>query len=79
MHCSLPAVDLADLSQKRQFAPEYSQRAYEEMLEKEFAIGNYMTVEAMNDLSIKPEDRKSMVYLIEELNEAEGWKEETLF
>ena len=49
------------------------------MLEKEFAIGNYMTVEAMNDLCIKPEDRKSMVYLIEELNEAEGWKEETLF
>ena len=79
MHCSLPAVDLADFSQKRQFAPEYSQKAYEEMLEKEFAIGNYMTVEAMNDLCIKPEDRKSMVYLIEELNEAEGWKEETLF
>ena len=49
------------------------------MLEKEFAIGNYMTVKAMNDLCIKPEDRKSMVYLLEELNEAEGWKEETLF
>ena len=79
MHCSLPAVDLADLSQKRQFAPEYSQRAYDEMLKKEYAIGNYMTKEAMTDLCIRPEDRKSMVYLLEELNEAEGWKEETLF
>ena len=79
MHCSLPAVDLTDLSQKRQFAPEYSQRAYEEMLEKEFAIGNYLTHEAMQDLCIKSEDRKSMVYLLEELNEAEGWKQETLF
>ena len=74
MHCSLPIVDLADLSQKRQFAPEYSQRAYEEMLEKEIAIGNYLTKGALKDLCIKPEDRKSMVYLLEELNEAEGWK-----
>ena len=79
MHCSLPAVDLADLSQKRQFAPEYSQRAYEEMLEKEYAIGNYLSLEAMKNLHIKPEDRKSMIYLLEELNEAEGWKQETLF
>ena len=54
MHCSLPAVDLNDFSKNRQFAPEYSQKAYEEMLEKEFAIGNYITVDAMNDLCIKP-------------------------
>ena len=49
------------------------------MLEKEYAIGNYLSIEAMKNLHIKPEDRKSMVYLLEELNEAEGWKQETLF
>lgn len=46
----LPAIDLIDLAaehdpyyaQKRQFAPEYSQMAYLAMLEREFAIGDYL-------------------------------------
>ena len=48
----LPALDLADLmaetddlnSSKRQFAPEYSQRAYITMRHSEFAVGNYVEV-----------------------------------
>ena len=47
---SLPAIDLIDLaaehdyfySNKRQFAPEYSQSAYLTMLANEYAIGDYI-------------------------------------
>jgi len=47
----LPAIDLIDLSaehsyffsQKRQFSPEYSQSSYFSMLEKEFAIGDFIS------------------------------------
>ena len=47
---SLPAIDLIDLaaehnyfySQKRQFAPEYSQAAYLTILRSELAIGDYI-------------------------------------
>lgn len=50
---SLPAIDLIDLaalhdpyySTKRQFAPEYSQKAYLEMLNKEYAIGDFIELE----------------------------------
>lgn len=50
---SLPAIDLIDLSAehdpfhsvKRQFAPEYSQSAYLEMMRKEYAIGDFIELE----------------------------------
>ena len=46
----LPAIDVIDLAaehdyffaHKRQFAPEYSQKAYMAMRQKEFAIGDYL-------------------------------------
>ena len=47
---TLPAIDLIDLSDEKdpyggmkvQFAPEYSQNSYQEMLRQEFAIGDYI-------------------------------------
>ena len=47
---TLPAIDLIDLaaehnyfySQKRQFAPEFSQTSYLTMLKKELSIGDYI-------------------------------------
>ena len=47
---SIPTVDLVDISdevnpfysQKRQFSPEYSFKAYCSMLQSECAIGNYL-------------------------------------
>ena len=47
---TLPAIDLIDLaaehdyfySQKRQFAPEYSQSSYLSMIANEYAIGDYI-------------------------------------
>jgi hypothetical protein len=46
----LPAIDLIDLSNEKdpyggvkvQFAPEFSQSAYRQMLRQEFAIGDYI-------------------------------------
>ena len=47
---TLPAIDLIDLSDEKdpyggvkvQFAPEYSQSAYKELMRQEFAIGDYI-------------------------------------
>lgn len=47
---TLPAIDLIDLSNEKdlyggvkvQFAPEFSQSAYRQMLRQEFAIGDYI-------------------------------------
>ena len=39
---TIPAMDLTDRFNKRQFAPEYSQSAYITMLEEESAVGCYL-------------------------------------
>lgn len=47
---TLPAIDLIDLSNEKdpyggykvQFAPEFSQSSYRQMLRQEFAIGDYI-------------------------------------
>ena len=75
---TIPSIDLNDISKKRQFAPEYSQNAYNSMLRDEYAIGNYLNAESETWLCISGEDRKSMVLLLEELNEEEEWNDETL-
>lgn len=82
----LPAIDLIDLSaehdpyysQKRQFAPEYSQMAYLAMLEKEFAIGDYLEW-TEGELNVSSQARRHMITLIEDLNRLKNYKEETLY
>lgn len=47
---TLPAIDLIDLSNEKdpyggfkvQFAPEFSQSSYNQMIRQEFAIGDYI-------------------------------------
>ena len=82
----LPAYDIIDLTaeqhqfypQKRQFAPEFSQKAYLSMYMNEYAIGDYISIE--NNLSeITSESRRHMVTLLEALNHEKDYKEETLF
>ena len=63
---------------KRQFAPEYSQAAYETMLSQEYAIGSYITTHGQT-LSITAAQRKRMVILIEDLHRHKGYKIDTLF
>jgi len=86
MEQTLPAFDLIDLaaehdpyySAKRQFAPEYSQMAYFAMLEKEFAIGDYLEW-THGELNVSSQARRHMITLIEDLNRLKNYKEETLF
>ena len=38
----IPVIDVADMGENRQFAPEYSQSSYLKMLAEEKALGNYL-------------------------------------
>lgn len=64
--------------EKVQFAPEYSQSAYREMLRQEFAIGDYIQFTNGNT-GVTDLTRKHMVTLMEDLNRLKEYKEETLF
>jgi transcription initiation factor TFIIIB Brf1 subunit/transcription initiation factor TFIIB len=83
---SIPAIDLIDLaaehgvyySQKRQFAPEYSQQCYLTMLEREFAIGDFIDWQE-GELRVSNQARRHMVTLIEDLNRLKNYKEESLY
>lgn len=83
---TLPAIDLIDLSNEKdpyggvkvQFAPEYSQNSYKEMLKQEFAIGDYIGFNK-SDAGVSELARKHMITLMEDLNRLKDYKEETLF
>ena len=47
-----PTIDLNDISKKRQFAPEYSQTAYNTMLCEEYAVGDYLNTATEKYLQI---------------------------
>jgi len=83
---TIPAIDMQDASPcgpgmdnyvKRQFAPEYSQAAYETMLSQEYAIGSYIGTHGQT-LGITAAQRKRMVILIEDLHRHKGYKIDTL-
>ena len=67
-----------DNYKQRQFAPEFSQAAYETMLNQEYAIGPYISTHG-SSLSITTSQRKRMVILIEDLHRHKGYKIDTLF
>ena len=83
---NLPAIDLIDLAaehntfnaEKRQFAPEYSQQAYQCMLRSELAIGDYIDFYD-KVMRVSDQSRRHMVTLLEDLNRRKGYKEETLY
>ena len=83
---SLPAIDLIDLSNEKdpyggfkvQFAPEFSQSAYNEMVKQEFAIGDYINFNSAQ-VGVKELARKHMMTLIEDLNRLKEYKEKTLY
>lgn len=83
----LPQFDLEDEkiarqstceANRRQTAPEYSQHAYLSMLKDERAVGNYFEL-PRNSLRITPQDRESMVSLIQELHRVKGYAEDTFY
>lgn len=76
---TIPSIDFDDIHLKRQFAPIYAQSAYTTMLEKEYAVGDYIgTTDALLVLNIIAEDRSSLVRLMAQLNEGEKWKDDIL-
>jgi hypothetical protein len=62
---------------RRQTAPEYTQPAYLSMMKKEKCMGNYF--KKGSSLRIEPEDRESMVSLIQELHRVNEYSEETFY
>ena len=64
---------------KRQFAPEYSQKAYMAMRNKEFAIGDYLDWQQGGGLKVSCQSRRHMITLIEDLNRLKNYKEETMY
>ena len=67
---------LEDPQAGRQFAPEYSQDSYLEMLSKDYAIGNY--VRRLGHERFTNEDRERLINIIQELNRKKEYKVETL-
>ena len=63
---------------KVQFAPEYSQSAYNTMVRSEVAIGDYIGFNTSEN-GVSELARKHMITLMEDLNRMKDYKEETLF
>ena len=59
-------------------APEFSQQAYLQLLQNEFAVGDYMQFND-NQLGVGYEGRESMITLLEALNTQKKYKVETLY
>ena len=62
----------------RQFAAEFSQNAYETLLVKEVAIGDYISYNE-GALGVSAVARKHMVTLMEDLNQQKQYKEESFY
>lgn len=63
---------------KRQFAPEYSNTTYLAMINKEYAIGNYLSAPNCS-LDMSNCHRRNWVILIEHLHLIKQYKLETLY
>ena len=73
---TIRAVDLADIDEQRQTAPEYAQLAYENMRVEEIAFGNFCKYKCLN---VRGSQRKAQVILIEQLNAFRKGKLSTLY
>lgn len=71
---TIPAMDLLDHEDDRQFSPENAQSSYLTMLDEDKALGNYL-----KNSQIKPGQRKRMLLLIDDLHTLKGYKPETLY
>ena len=79
----IPDIDFEDINALledpqagRQFAPEYSQDSYLEMLSQDYAIGNY--VQKFGKDRFTNEDRELLMNILQDLNKKKEYKQETL-
>lgn len=89
----MPALDFADLVEghgattssssttrsQQQSAPEMAQSMYNNALENECAIGDYINVPNSNSVMVSEEVRTYMITIIMELHRIKSYKEETLY
>ena len=75
---SIPELDLDDIGTGRQFEPEYSQGIYVEMLEDEYAMGDYLE-HANSPLQITSEHRQKAVLLMSHMSDGAGCRAGTLY
>ena len=80
---SLPVADLRDWiaqvenNEKRQFAPEYSQEAFQTMVSKDRVIGDYTG--RATPFVVSDVQRRHIITLLESLRREKDYKEETLY
>ena len=79
LQTSIPEMDMDDIGIVRQFEPEYSQSIYAEMLIDELVIGNYLNIKNLSILSISSHQRTKAIMLMSHMNEAMGFKADTLY
>lgn len=79
---SLPNIDMKDYMKPKgssvQFDAQYTQLAYQCMLEKEIKLGNYLNHKSCK-FSHLSDARETMVLMIEEIHKIKGYREETLY
>ena len=68
---------LADPQAGRQFAPEFSQSSYMDMLQKDYAIGDYIQ-EIGESQRFSYSDRERLISIVQDLNKKKDYKQETL-
>lgn len=83
LQSSIPSVDLDDVSAvledpqaARQFAAEYSQMSYLEMLKQDYAIGDYLLSLPQGKFSYSQRER--LISIIQDLHKKKDYKPETL-
>lgn len=79
LQLQLPKVDYLDIHESRQFAPEYSQKAYESAKAEERALGDYFEECEQSYHNTTSAHRREMVCLIENLHTQKKYRIETLY
>lgn len=86
LQSSIPAIDyddvncvLEDPTKQRQFAAEYSHSSYMEMLNQDYAIGDYLRNLGQNeDNQFTYSKRERLISIIQDLNKKKDYKAETM-
>ena len=83
LQSSIPTADLEDVNRVltdprdgRQFAAEYSQSSYSEMLAQDYAIGDYISRLPQGTFTYSQRER--LMSIIQDLNKKKDYKQETL-
>ena len=81
----IPDIDLEDINavlddprEGRQFAPEYSQHAYKQMLAKDYILGDYIKDIDQDIIQFNSKDRELLIAFVSDLHKKKEYRLETL-